>query len=243
LVSGFIALHRRVVMLGGVVAMVVAMSCLAAVTDVISDVAGLVIAGVVFAGYVVVLGTSRQRLRRLRLPTRWRDWIALAVEEEELELEEAIRPRRGRRADFLVAAAALVVVAIAAMTMERSASTLGHHFHVADAVIGAIVLAGVTSLPNAVAAVYLAAKGRGAAALSTALNSNGLNVIAGLLIPGVFVGLARSSVPGSVTTWFYVGLTAFTLVLAFASRGLRRWQGGLIVLGYLAFVSVLLSVV
>jgi cation:H+ antiporter len=243
LVSGFIALHRRVVMLGGVVAMVVAMSCLAAVTDVISDVAGLVIAGVVFAGYVLVLGTSRQRLRRLRLPTRWRDWIALAVEEEELELEEAIRPRRGRRADFLVAAAALVVVAIAAMTMERSASTLGHHFHVADAVIGAIVLAGVTSLPNAVAAVYLAAKGRGAAALSTALNSNGLNVIAGLLIPGVFVGLARSSVPGSVTTWFYVGLTAFTLVLAFASRGLRRWQGGLIVLGYLAFVSVLLSVV
>ncbi len=243
LVSGFIALHRRVVVLGGVVAMVVAMSCLAAVTGVISDVAGLAISGVVFAAYVAVLGMSRQRLRHLRLPPRWRDWIVLAVEEEELELEAAIRPLRGRRADFLVAAAALVVVVIASMTMERSASTLGHHFHVADAVIGAIVLAGVTSLPNSVAAVYLAAKGRGAAALSTALNSNGLNVIVGLLIPGLFVGLARSSAPGDLTTWFYVGLTAFTLVLAFASRGLRRWQGGLIVLGYLTFVSVLLSVV
>jgi cation:H+ antiporter len=118
---------------------------------------------------------------------------------------------------------------------------LGRHFHVADAVIGAIVLAGVTSLPNAVAAIHLASKGRGAAALSTALNSNSINVIAGLLIPGLFVGLARSSVPGSVTAWWYVGLTLVTLVFAFLSRGLRRWQGGVLVLGYLAFVVVLVS--
>jgi Ca2+/Na+ antiporter len=95
---------------------------------------------------------------------------------------------------------------------------------------------------NAVVAVHLAAKGRGAATLSTALNSNSLNVIAGLLIPGVFVGLARSSVSGSVTTWWRVGLATVTLVLAFSSRGLRRWQGGLIVVRYLAFVVVLLSI-
>jgi cation:H+ antiporter len=243
LVSGLIVLHRRVVVLGGVVAMLVAMSCLCAVTGVISNLAGLAISGVVFAAYVVILGMSRQRLRRLRLPVRWRDWIALAIDEEELELEEAIRPRRGRRVDFAVAAGALVVVVIASMTMERSASTLGHHFHIANAVIGALVLAGVTSLPNAVAAVYLAAKGRGAAALSTALNSNSLNVIVGLLIPALFVGLARSSVAGSVTALWYVGLTLLTLVLAFATRGLRRWQGGLIVVGYVTFAIVLLSLV
>jgi cation:H+ antiporter len=242
LVSGFIALHRRVVVLGGAVAMVVALSCIATVTGLISDVAGLVLTGVVFSAYVAVLGMRRQSVRRLPLPRRWRGWISFAVEEEELEFEEAIRPRRGRPVDFLAAAGALVVVVLASMTMEKSAVTLGHHLHVADAVIGAIVLAGVTSLPNAVAAVHLATKGRGAAALSTALNSNSLNVIAGLLIPGVFVGLARSSVPGSVTTWWYVGLTTVTLVLAFSSRGLRRWQGGLIVFGSLAFVVVLLSI-
>jgi len=90
--------------------------------------------------------------------------------------------------------------------------------------------------------VHLASKGCGAAALSTALNSNSLNVIAGLLIPGVFIGLARTSAPASVTTWWYVGLTALTLVLAFSSRGLRRWQGGLIVVGYLAFVVLLLGI-
>ena len=45
------------------------------------------------------------------------------------------------------------------------------------------MLAVVTSLPNAVSAVYLARRGRGAAVLSTALNSNAINVVGGLLIP------------------------------------------------------------
>ena len=44
-------------------------------------------------------------------------------------------------------------------------------------VIGGLVLAAVTSLPNAVAAVYLARRGSGTAVLSTALNSNALNVL------------------------------------------------------------------
>ncbi len=241
-VSGFIALHRRVVVLGGVVATLLSLSCVAAVTNLISDVVALVFSVLVFSLYLAILGMRRQRLHQLALPPRWREWISSAVDEEELELVEAIRPRRGQRVDFFAAAGALVVVVVASMTMERSAVTLGHHFHVADAVIGGIVLAGVTSLPNAVAAVHLAAKGRGAAALSTALNSNSLNVIAGLLVPALFVGLAPTSTSGSVTTWWYVGLTVVTLVLAFSSRGLRRWQGGVIVAGYVVFVVVLLSI-
>ena len=44
-------------------------------------------------------------------------------------------------------------------------------------------------LPNSVAAVYLAARGRGAAMLSTTLNSNALNVTAGLLLPATIAGL------------------------------------------------------
>ena len=45
------------------------------------------------------------------------------------------------------------------------------------------MVAVVTSLPNASSAVYLARRGRSAAVLSTALNSDAINVMAGLLIP------------------------------------------------------------
>ena len=66
---------------------------------------------------------------------------------------------------------------------RAGAASLGAHIAVPEVVVGAFVLAAVTSLPNAVSAIYLARRGRGAATLSTALNSNSLNVTAGLLIP------------------------------------------------------------
>jgi mitochondrial fission protein ELM1 len=119
----------------------------------------------------VALGASDRGLARLRLPRRWIVWLRSAVAEE-VELESAIRPAPGRWPDAAIAAGSLVVVVAASVTMERAASALGNHFAIPEIVVGGLVLAAVTSLPNVVAAVYLAARGRGAATLSTALNSN-----------------------------------------------------------------------
>lgn len=240
-VAGRLRLHRKVVVLGGAVALWVAIVCLATVVGLVDSAVGLVLVLAVLVPYVVVLGAHHTVLPRLPLPHRWRTWIASAVNEEELELVIAIRPQRGSPRDVLVAAAALVVVIFASVTMERGASALGQHYVVAAVVVGGLVLAAVTSLPNAVAAVYLAAKGRGAAVLSTALNSNTLNVTAGLLIPAAVIGLARPSSQAVLIAGWFVGLTALTLVLAYADRGLRRWAGWLIIAGYAAFVAALLA--
>ncbi len=43
---------------------------------------------------------------------------------------------------------------------------VGARHHIPEIVIGALILAGVTSLPNAVSALYLAVRRRGAAMLS-----------------------------------------------------------------------------
>jgi cation:H+ antiporter len=241
-VAGFIALHRKVVLLGGAVGLWVALDCLAAIQGVLSPAVSLVVALVIVVPYLVVLGLSGAGLRRLPLPDRARRWVSSAVDEEELELEVAIRPRRGRPVDALVALGALVVVVVASVAMERGATALGRHFHIADAVIGGVVLAAVTSLPNAVAAVYLARLGRGAAAFSTSLNSNNLNVLAGLLVPGVVVGLSAPSTSGSLTAGWYVGMTAFVLALAYLGRGLGRWSGWVIIGGYAAFVAWLVTI-
>ena len=85
-------------------------------------------------------------------------------------------------------------------------------------------------------------KGRGAAAFSTALNSNTLNVVAGLVIPAAFLGLAIPSGQTVFITAAYLGLTLLTLVLAWAGRGLRRGAGWLILAGYGAFVTCLVVV-
>lgn len=241
-VAGRIALHRRVVVLEGVVAVVVAAVCVLVVAGAISAPAGLIVAVAVLAPYVALLAMRRDRLARLRLPGAWRCWLAEAIHEEELELEVAIRPRPALLRDEVMAAVAVAVVVGASVVMEQAASKLGARHGVPQIVVGGLVLAAVTSLPNAVAAIYLAARGRGAAALSTAMNSNALNVAAGLLLPASFAGLGAASAPGTFVALYYLGLTAFVLAAAYVRRGLDRLQGVLIVCAYAAFVGVLLAI-
>ena len=241
-VSGFIAFHRRVVVLGGFVALWVALWCIVAATGLLPPLACLILASIVLVGYFIVLGLHHNVLGRLPLPRVFTSWLSLALDEEEQELEASIRPSRGRALDVFVAVAALVIVVLASIAMERGASKLGHHFHISDAVVGGVALAAVTSLPNAVAAVHLALKGRGAAALSTCLTSNNLNVVAGMLIPGAFIGLAVPSFAGNLTAGAYLVLTSVVLIVAFARRGLSRKSGWLIIFGYAAFVAWLLAV-
>lgn len=169
-------------------------------------------------------------------------WLSETVAEEEQELEPAIHPPRAGALDVTVALLATAVVVGTSVAMELTASTLGTRHRVPEIVTGALVLAGVTSLPNAVSALYLAMRGMGAATLSIALNSNAINVTAGLLVPGVIVGLGAPSGQGTMVASSYLGLTALTLLCAYASRGLRRAHGVLIIGAYLAFVAAVVIV-
>jgi len=239
-VAGRIALHRHVVVLGGVVSAWIAGACVLVVLGLLSPVAGIVVTSLIFMPYLIALGMDGRPLPRL--PRRLAGWLTTAVIEEEVELAEAIRPRRGRPQDAVVAVAALVLVVTASVAMEVAASALGRHYAVPGIVTGGVVLAGVTSLPNAVAAVYLAAKGRGAAVLSTALNSNALNVIAGLMLPAAITGLGRPSSQAALVAGWYAGLTLFALAVAYRYRGLRRAAGFLIIGAYLVFLGSLLTI-
>ena len=239
-VAGRISLHRRVVILGGAVAMWVAAVCLAVVLGVLPPVAGCGLALLVVALYALVLG-GPPVLGRLPLPQGWVSWLQSAVAEEELELGEAIRPRPARRKDVAVAAGSLLVVIVASVAMERAASALGTRFAVPEFIVGGLVLAAVTSLPNAVAAVYLAARGRGAASFSTAMNSNTLNVAIGLLIPAAVIGLGHPAGQTTLIAGWYIGLTAVVLAFAYLDHGIRREIGVLVIAAYAAFVVSLLA--
>jgi cation:H+ antiporter len=238
-VAGRIGLHRKVVLLGGTVALWVALVSILVVSGAVSPVAGLVLTAVVVGGYLVVLGREG---RAPRLPARWQAWLRSAVIEEEAELTDAIRPSRGRWPDAVLAALALVLVVAASVIMERAAASLGRRAGVAEIITGGLVLAAVTSLPNAVAAVYLASRGRGAATLSTALNSNTFNVLAGLLLSGTVLGLGQPTGPTMLITAWYAALTLAVLAIAWWQRGVTRLAGAAIIGAYAAFtISIIVS--
>ena len=238
-VAGYIALHRRVILLGGVVGVWVAVVCLVMVLGLIPAGAALLAVLAALIPYLIVLGAGHARLARIPLARRWEGWLATAVSEEEAELEEVIHPAHGRGRDVAVAGAMLIVVVAASIAMERAATSLGTRFNIPEIIIGGVVLAAVTSLPNSVAAVYLAARGRGAAMLSTTLNSNALNVTAGLLLPAVITGLGAPSGQSDLIAVWYLVLTVIALAFAYRDSGMSRASGILIIGAYLVFLGSL----
>lgn len=240
--AGRIALHRRVVIMEGAVASWIALVCLLVITGVFTPGDGLVLVLVVLLPYCVLLGTPHERLHRLRLPRRWLAWIKEAIEESEVELDVAFHAGRGQRRDVIEAVVLTLVVVGASVAMEQAGARIGSRLHWPEAITGGLLLAAVTSIPNATAAVYLARRGRGAATLSTAMNSNALNVTAGLLLPGVIVGLGAPSGASTFIAGAYLTVTAAALLFAWASSGLRRGQGALIIAAYAAFITILLVI-
>lgn len=239
--AGQIRLHRRVVLLEGSVAIWLAAISITLMTGLISAVAALLFAGVVLVPYIVISSVHPPRRSELPLPRRAGQWLAGAVNEEELELASALNAPKGGAADALAGLAALAIVVAASAVMERAGAEIGARYALPGIVTGGLVLAAVTSLPNVVSAVYLATRGRASATLSTALNSNTLNVLAGLLVPAAIAGTALPSAGATVTAAWYGGLTVCVVGLAWAGRGLDRRTGLAIVVIYLAIVPALLA--
>ena len=191
-VAGSIRLHRKVVVFSGTVAIVIGAACLLSVGGQLSAGVGLAVVLAVLVPFVALLGAHQRILGRLGLPARSAAWLEEAIVEEESELKESISPRRATNTDMLVAGGALVVVILASVAMERGATSLGAHF--ADpADHRRRPRTGGRHQPSQCGLRHLPSPaGSGAAALSTALNSNSLNVTAGLLIPATLIGLAKT---------------------------------------------------
>ncbi len=239
--AGRIRLHRRSILLEGGLAILIALLALLVVSGLFGPWIGLLVALLFFLPYVVYSAQRPVDRRGIRLPRRWSIWLERAIADEELELAVAIHPRRGDWRDATVVVVAVAVVVAASIAMEESATALGSDAGISPIIIGGVVLAAVTSLPNAVAAIYLASKGRGAATMSTAFNSNAINAIVGLMIPAAILGLGPLTTEAGFVALYYLGLTVLAVTLAIYLKGLDRRAGSIIIVGYVVFVAVLLS--
>jgi cation:H+ antiporter len=226
-----LALGRPLTLVEGVPATALAVISACMVARWISPVLALVAVLVVVVPYValVVLGPSGLSPRLSFGRT-----IASALEAETSDVDLIVHVAPASGLDLGAALLAVVGVVAASAVMEGAAVRLGAHFHLSALVVGGLVLAAVTSIPNVVAALYLSRRRRAAALVSEASNSNTLNVLFGLAIPAVILG---SHAAGSLMIgFFYVGLTAFAYVGIWLARGMRRSIGFGLLAGYAAFV-------
>jgi cation:H+ antiporter len=137
---------------------------------------------------------------------------------------------------------AVVLIVLGATGMVRAALALAEHWGISETVTGVLILAVITSLPNAFTAVRLGLSGRGEAVVSETLASNTINLIGGILIPALFVGLASATGSVYFDLVFLGGMTAVVLVALGGKSGLGRTAGVALIALYAVFVAVHLAV-
>jgi cation:H+ antiporter len=133
---------------------------------------------------------------------------------------------------------ALAIIVVGSTGMVDAALSLAHRWSVPDVFVGIIVLAALTSLPNAFTAARLGLHGRGAALVSETLNSNTTNLVFGVSVPAFFVTLGSTTALSKFDLAWLLLMTLVVLVLLAPRGGVRRSGGAAILLLYAVFVTV-----
>jgi cation:H+ antiporter len=146
----------------------------------------------------------------------------------------------GNPTHHLVALIALDVAVIVAGSagMVQAALALANHWGISRAVLGMLILAPLTSLPNAITAMRLGLAHRGAALVGETFNSNTINLIAGVIAPALFVTLTPSTATAKLQLGWLVGMTCICMLLLAPSGGMRRPGAAALVALYGGFIAL-----
>ena len=157
------------------------------------------------------------------------------------EPRRPVHARYSRREAALLLAVLLLVVSLivaGSVAAVYAATDLAHAWSVPDAIVGVVVLAVLTSLPNAWTGVRFGLQGRGSALASEALNSNSINLVAGLALPAALGSLTTFSGLDAFDLAWLFAMTTAALILIGRRRGAGRAGGVFLIALYAAFLVV-----
>jgi cation:H+ antiporter len=134
----------------------------------------------------------------------------------------------------------LTLLVVGSNLFVDSASNVALALGISEGVVGLTVVAGGTSLPELATSVVAARKGQSAIAIGNVIGSNVFNI---LLILGLTATISPLQIAGITTLDMAVMLVSVALVwlFSFTRYTVERWEGGLLVGGYLAYLGWLIS--
>jgi cation:H+ antiporter len=240
LLAGRVRVGRETLILEGSAGLAVTAIGIALLLGALSPILAVVLLACVLGPYLTLV-VAGPRLGTLRMPRLVNRVIVGTVEQG----EHSPSPHSGmhfatHRQVALMAVDVLLIV-LGSVGMVQAALSLGERWRIGPALIGALVLGPLTSLPNALTGVRLGLASRGAALVTEALNSNTINLVAGVAVPSLFVTLIANSAAERLDLALLAAMTVVTLVLLRHPRGMRR-AGGVAVVGlYVVFVVIQLA--
>ena len=134
----------------------------------------------------------------------------------------------------------LALLVVGSNVFVDSASEVAYALGVSEGVVGLTVVAGGTSLPELATSVVAARKGQSAIAIGNVIGSNVFNI---LLILGLTATISPLQIQGITLVDLSMMLGSVALVWLFSRTKytVERWEGAVLVIGYLLYLGWLLS--
>jgi cation:H+ antiporter len=134
---------------------------------------------------------------------------------------------------------ALIVASSAGMV--EAALTLGDRWGISRALLAVLILAPLTSLPNAFTGVRLGLARRGAALVGETFSSNTINLAAGVIVPGLFTTLLATDTTAKLQLVWLIAMTTVALAALARPRGFGRAAAASMLTMYAGFVALQLA--
>ena len=156
------------------------------------------------------------------------------------EETEADRKDRSIWLSVLFVAGGLTGLVLGSNLFVDAASDVAYSLGISEGVVGLTVVAGGTSLPELATSVVAARKGQSAIAIGNVIGSNVFNI---LLILGLTATVSPLQIEGITTIDMAVMLISVALVWLFSRTRytVERWEGAVLVGGYLVYLVWLIS--
>ncbi len=142
---------------------------------------------------------------------------------------------------LLFIAGGLAALIVGGKMFVSGASDIARGFGLSEALIGITIVSAGSSLPELAVSVNAARKGNVGIALGNVLGSNILNVF---FILGCSATISPISLEGFTPVDYYVLLASSLFIYLFCAffgkNKITRWEGGLLVAGYVAYVVYLI---
>jgi cation:H+ antiporter len=240
LIAGVIRPGREGLLLDGGVALVVTLIGALLIAGLIAAWISALLLVLLLVPYVWISSLYPTNVKKMKIPLPVRQFLTEALADVRDDSKRDTTPPKASWLEFLMIIPALFAIVAGSQALVHSTIILAAHYRLPHAAVGMLAIAALTGIPNAIAAIHLALHRRGAAVVTETFNSNTLNIVVGICLPSLLLGL------GSVTprTVFALASLLVISVVAIAgtarTEGLRRCGGGVLIVLYLVFVGAII---
>ncbi len=241
LLAGKLPLRRQAMIFNGAISIIVTLVLILLVFGLISAPLSVVLLVFLLVPYAIVSGLQPRQMKRWKLPAAIRTFLTEAFASTRQTLEER-KPAVPKSWSWAwMGGAALIVIVVTCMGMVRSAIFLSDAWGLNKTILGVLVLAVFTGIPDVITAVKLALDGRGIAVMSEALNSNTLNILFGICVPATVFGLGSLAGQTIFSVGWLLSITVVNLFFLYLRKGFTRMSGATSVGLYVMFASVVVG--